>query len=68
MKLFGLRIRTWIFFGIGFLLGSRMGTGPWEQVMEMVNDLRGRAGGDDSGNGQVSGLMSSSAPVGGMAH
>lgn len=53
MKLFGLRIRSWLFLGIGFLVGSAVGKGPFERVMEMVDDLRGKAGGTDFGNGQL---------------
>jgi hypothetical protein len=41
MKLFGFRLRSWLFLGIGFLAGSAVGRGPFERVMEMVNELRG---------------------------
>jgi hypothetical protein len=44
VKLFGLRIRSWLFLGIGFLVGSAVGKGPFERVMEMVNELRGGGG------------------------
>jgi hypothetical protein len=53
MKLFGFRIRSWLFFGIGFLAGSAAGEGPFKRVMEMVDDLRGKAAGTDFGNGQL---------------
>lgn len=52
MKLFGFRIRSWLFFGIGFLVGSAVGEGPFQKVREMVDDLRGKMGEADLGDGQ----------------
>jgi len=44
MKFFGLRLRSWLFFGVGFLIGSAAGRGPFERVMEMVDQFRGGGG------------------------
>jgi hypothetical protein len=49
MKLFGLRLRSWLFLGIGFLAGSAVGKGPFERVMQMVDELRGGGGSEFGG-------------------
>ena len=43
MKLF--RMRTLGMFGIGFLAGSRAGTGPWEKAQETFGQLKGKMDG-----------------------
>lgn len=45
MKICRLRIRTLLALGIGFLLGSRAGRGPWDAVAAKVADLRSRRDG-----------------------
>jgi hypothetical protein len=42
MKVFGFRRMTLL--GIGFLLGSRMGRGPWEKAMGAWNEFQSRTG------------------------
>ena len=43
MKLF--RMRTLGAMGIGFLAGSRAGTGPWEKAQETIGQLKGKMDG-----------------------
>jgi hypothetical protein len=44
--------KTILMVGVGFLLGSRAGNGPWQRVMELWNDLQGQAKGHTT-NGQA---------------
>lgn len=50
MKLFGFRLRSWLFFGLGFLAGSAAGEGPFKRVMEMVDQFRGGGGAEFRAN------------------
>jgi hypothetical protein len=59
MKLFGFRLRTWLFFGIGFMAGSAVGRGPFERLMEMVEELRG--GGSELGGNSFQPRMNEAA-------
>jgi hypothetical protein len=43
MKLF--RMKTLGAMGIGFLAGSRAGTGPWEKAQETFGQLKGKIDG-----------------------
>jgi uncharacterized protein YjbJ (UPF0337 family) len=54
MKIFGFRIKTLVFFGVGFLLGSRAGRGPWDKAMEFWEQFQGRAQ-SELGNGHLKG-------------
>ena len=42
MKVFGFRRMTLL--GIGFLLGSRAGRGPWDKAMGAWNQLQSKTG------------------------
>lgn len=55
MKFFGFRIKTLLFFGLGFLLGSRAGPGPWEKAMALWSELQGRAKSEFGGDGHLKG-------------
>lgn len=55
MKLFGFRLKTLVAFGVGFLLGSRFGPGPWEQFMAWCNQLQGKAQSEFGGDGHLKG-------------
>jgi hypothetical protein len=48
MKL--LRMKTLGALGIGFLAGSRAGTGPWQKAQETVGQLKGKMDGTMGGS------------------
>jgi hypothetical protein len=39
-----LRIRRMTMFGVGFLLGSRAGRGPWDKTVATWNQVQDKAG------------------------
>lgn len=55
MKFFGFRPKTLLFFGLGFLLGSRAGRGPWEKAMALWSELQGKAQSQFGGDGHLKG-------------
>lgn len=57
MKL--LKPSTMAVFALGFLAGSRSGSGPWETVQSKLSGLQNRAGGG------YDGLQPVESPVGG---
>ena len=63
VKVLGMRFRftTVAALGIGFLLGSKTGTGPWDQFMAKVSELQGRADGSTGGRAAGNGVASSVA-------
>jgi hypothetical protein len=42
MKIF--RVRRMTLFGLGFLLGSRTGRGPWDKTVKTWNQVQDKAG------------------------
>ena len=48
MKL--VKMRTLGMFGIGFLAGSRAGTGPWEKAQAGIDQLKGKMNSGDGGS------------------
>jgi hypothetical protein len=69
VKVLGMRFRftTVAAMGIGFMLGSKAGTGPWDSLVAKISQYQGRTGaglydGSGNGNGIGSSVPTSNEP------